>query len=148
MPLTGHKKLSGFTLIELMIAIAIIGILASIALPSYQAYVAKSKLRAAQADVVALTLSIENVYQRTLSYPALVNGNLAQIQEKFTSWKPSSDVADFAFTVTSTASTYDITATPPSGSSLADCILTMDEANVRTLGAAGSCKYAANNEWF
>ena len=146
MPLTGHKKITGFSLIELMVAIAIIGILASIALPSYQAYVAKSKLRAAQADIVALSLAIENVYQRTLSYPVLTNANLAAVKLAFTSWSPSSKAAEFVFTVTSTATTYTISAAPPTGTSLAGCTLTLDQSNARTLPS--NCKYSpGNNEW-
>jgi len=62
------NKLRGFTLIELMIVVAIIGILASISYPSYRDYVVRSEDALAQATIVEVSVSLERYYIDNNSY--------------------------------------------------------------------------------
>lgn len=56
------RQMKGFTLIELMIVVAVIGILAAIAYPSYQEHVRKSKRADAQAALMELSHFMERYY--------------------------------------------------------------------------------------
>ena len=58
----------GFTLIELMIVVAIVGILSSIAYSSYQSSVVKSRRQAAQGCLVELAQYMERFYTSNMSY--------------------------------------------------------------------------------
>ena len=67
----------GFTLIELMIVVAIIGILAAIALPQYQTYIAKSQVSRVMGEAGKLKTSVENCMNegRTASFESNVTAS-------------------------------------------------------------------------
>lgn len=58
----GQRESRGFTLIELMIVVAIIGIIAAVAYPSYQEYVRSAKRADAQAALMELSHYMERYY--------------------------------------------------------------------------------------
>lgn len=64
-----HRKLKGFTLIELMIVVAVIGVLAAIAIPQYQNYVAKSELGAGLASITSIRTNVEDYIVTNGAFP-------------------------------------------------------------------------------
>ena len=68
-------KATGFTLIELMIAVAILGILASVALPSYQNYVRQSNRAVAKSLLYENVQFMERFYTQNNQYDATVGAD-------------------------------------------------------------------------
>ncbi|GHT88617.1 pilus biosynthesis protein [Betaproteobacteria bacterium] len=61
-------KSKGFTLIELMIVVAVVGILAAIAFPSYESYMIKTRRANAASCLLGLSQYMERFYTKNLSY--------------------------------------------------------------------------------
>lgn len=119
----------GFTLVELMVALAIIAILASIALPSYQQYVIRGNRAAAQAEM----LDIANRQQQFM----LADREYADLSKLNASgYALSSEVSD-KYTVTmdvdnsATPPIFTVTMTPK-GSQSEDGALTLNSAGVKS----------------
>lgn len=130
---------AGFTLLELMVTVVIIAILAMIAMPMYSNYITKSKARSAGADLVALGLVIESLYQRNLSYPVpTVNPTVstAKTQEYASAWQPA-ETDTFDYTANAAATSYTLTATGKGRN--AGCNLTLTNKNIRTISGGSGC---------
>ena len=72
-----RKMQKGFTLIELMIVVAVIGVLTAIAVPQYQNYVKKTELGAALASVAALKVNVEDKIATDGAFPTIATADMA-----------------------------------------------------------------------
>ncbi len=66
----GGMRTLGVTLVELMIAVALVGLLAAIAVPSYESYLRKAKMAAAKKDILEISLRLDRVFMAVGAYPA------------------------------------------------------------------------------
>lgn len=89
---------SGFTLVELLITIVIIGILAAIALVAYNGIQGRAQDAAVYSDMHQFAVAVENFRTINGSYPASLN-DLATLQVRATTDVYSTDYDNFAYCV-------------------------------------------------
>jgi len=119
------RRLKGFTLIELLITIAIVGILASIAVPAYSSYITRGKITEAISGLGEMKVKMEQYFQDNRTYVgACAAGTVAPV--------PTGDRAKyFTFGCSGlSASQYTVTAT--GYGSMNGFIYTVDQNNTRT----------------
>ncbi len=132
-------KQTGFTLIELMITVAIIGILSSVGYPSYMKYIQKAKRSEAQAALVSMATAMEQWrVENNNDYTGVTVGTGATAI--FTDRVPTDGSGTQSYTLSIpilSASAYTLQATPISTD---DCgNLTLDSTGVKVSSTGTNC---------
>lgn len=103
---------AGFTLIELMIVVAVVGILSAIAYPNYQCYVARSQRSSAIGVMMEASQFMERFFTTNNGYNQDVNGAAVVLPASLTASPREGNVSyDIALSNLS-GTTYTVTATP------------------------------------
>lgn len=132
------NRMKGFTLLELMIVVAIVGILTAVAYPSYQNYVQQARRADAQADLMQLAQWMERQFTVNGTYR---NASGAAPTLPFTKSPSDGNDSYYGLTVaTPDASSFTLTATA-SGAQVGDSCGNM------TLNQTGAKTAAANDCW-
>jgi type IV pilus assembly protein PilE len=126
----------GFSLLELLVVIVIISILASIAYPSYQFSVKRSRRALAQADLMAFANAMERRFSLMNTYLGAAEGGTSTGSPDPTVFQPTSPTTGgevfYDLTIqAATQLTFTLQAAPV-GSQANDGILTLNEAGFRT----------------
>lgn len=136
-----ESRVSGFTLIELMIVVAIISVLAAIAIPAYVKYVFSAKISEATAGLSSMSAKMEQYFQDNRTYVGACAANTVA---------PLPQAERFDFTCpTLTATTYTVTATGKAGTNMSAFIYSIKQDDSRTTDGlpAGWTTHNPNNCW-
>ncbi|WP_287806557.1 type IV pilin protein [Diaphorobacter sp.] len=124
-----RRSAQGFTLIELMIVVAVVGILSAIAYPSYTEYVRRGHRADARAGLLQVQQWLERAATATGTYPTSLPSALTWTADNTKRY-------DIAFQAGNTTSAYVLTATPK-GAQTGDKCGTYTLSNTGVRGAAG-----------
>ena len=136
-------KQNGFSLIELMIVVAIVGILARVAYPSYVEYVRRGARAEARSAILNMAQYQERNFSDRGAYVAVVSGTTPAAPWNSLNWSGSNYASrKYDVTVTTGTPPFTITATPANGHtdpSCANLTLTNEGTKGSSAGSAATC---------
>lgn len=128
-----RRKLVGFTLIELMITVAIVGILAAVAVPAYTGYVQSANRSAAQQFMMEVSSRAEEYRLDAGQYPTAIGSGTGELDISVPSDVSNYYSVSLSASNSATPPTYTVTATPKSGTMQEnESTLTLNSAGVKT----------------
>ena len=126
-----NRNAIGFTLIEVMITVAVIAILAAVALPQYFDYVTRSRLVEAKTSLVDMRTRLEQSFLDNRSYPEACRSRRrrARLRPRRSTFRPQPSISPY-LRLRCRFPTH--TRSPPTGTgSMAGFVFTVNEANLR-----------------
>jgi type IV pilus assembly protein PilE len=127
------KTQNGFTLIELMIVVAIVGILAAVALPSYQDYLMRGKIPDATTGLASKRVKMEQFFQDNRTYLADATTSPAT-NDCTAADTTTSQYFDFSCVAAPTAAGYTLQAVGKATGTMTGFTYTIDQSGTRTSG--------------
>ena len=129
----------GFTLIELMIAVAMVAVLAAIAMPSYSDYVRRGRVSEAVATLAGMRVKMEQYYQDNRNYDNACGAAGTSVAPK------PDNTTYFVFACpTHTGNNYTVTATGKVGTSLEGFQYSLNQDNTRSTTMTSPSTWPSN----
>lgn len=130
----------GFTLIEVLVVIAIVAILSTVAYPSYSAFVQRGKIAEGTSTLADARVRLEQYFQdNERRYTTISGGNVCGVVPAATTY--------FTYSCTATDTTYTVTAAGVAAQGMSGFTFTINQANAQQTTAFPGASGLPKNCW-